>query len=404
MNIKFVLFSLIFCCFAFSALHAQEPVTLEGYVFEEDNRGYISKVKIVVLDSLTNDPIDSLITGRDGKFSIRLKRGKKYVIQASKREFVAAQDVISTFGLKDAKKIFLKFPMERKPGYIFDVTIAEERNDQDVVNAIDSARIEIYNNTTEEEVLVLENYPNPNFQFTFIPGNHYTIMIRRKNYFNKRIEAYVNVEGCILCFDGLGTVEPGVTDVMQHGNAKGTFLANVELQPLILNKTYQIENIYYDYNKWDIRSDAALELNRLIGVLKDNPAISIELGSHTDSRGKDEYNRQLSEKRATAAVQYLVENGIDSDKLQARGYGEVQLVNECRNGVKCSDEKHQENRRTELKITGIEEEDPLDNKTLKEIIVEEKLLDEVMNQEIIKYEGPATNEEENEDGENEGGQ
>lgn len=121
-------------------------------------------------------------------------------------------------------------------------------------------------------------------------------------------------------------------------------------------------------------------------VLKDNPAITVELGSHTDSRGKDRYNMRLSDARAVTAVAYLVENGIEQKRLVSKGYGETVLINSCRNGVECSEEDHQRNRRTELKILGIEKEDPLDKKTLKQIIEEEMLLEEIYNTPEIRIE------------------
>ncbi len=84
--------------------------------------------------------------------------------------------------------------------------------------------------------------------------------------------------------------------------------------------------------------------------MTDNPTIWIELGSHTDSRGKDSYNLTLSQKRAESAVQYIISKGIDKNRITAKGYGETQLVNKCANGINCSDEEHQLNRRTEFKI------------------------------------------------------
>lgn len=117
-----------------------------------------------------------------------------------------------------------------------------------------------------------------------------------------------------------------------------------------LNKAIRIENIYYDFDKWNIRPDAAVELDKLVKILKDNPTIWIELGSHTDSRGKDAYNLNLSQKRAVSAVDYIVSRGIDKRRITARGYGETQLLNRCANGVECSVEEHQLNRRTEFKI------------------------------------------------------
>ncbi|MBB2151403.1 OmpA family protein [Pedobacter gandavensis] len=122
------------------------------------------------------------------------------------------------------------------------------------------------------------------------------------------------------------------------------------LEKIELNKAIRIDNIYYDFDKWNIRPDAAIELDKLVKVLKDNPSIWIELGSHTDSRGKDTYNLNLSQKRAESAIQYIISRGIDQNRLTARGYGETQLVNRCSNGVECSVEEHQENRRTEFKI------------------------------------------------------
>lgn len=124
---------------------------------------------------------------------------------------------------------------------------------------------------------------------------------------------------------------------------------------VILDKIYKevqinISNIYYDYNKANIRPDAALVLDTLVTLLKENPDVKVELGSHTDSRGNDQYNMVLSQKRAEACVNYLVSKGIDKSRLTAKGYGETQLVNNCGNGVPCTEEEHQKNRRTTFKV------------------------------------------------------
>ena len=113
-----------------------------------------------------------------------------------------------------------------------------------------------------------------------------------------------------------------------------------------------IENIYYDYDKANIRHDAAIELDKVVELLVENPGIIIELGSHTDSRGSDAYNLNLSQRRADSAVKYIIDNGIDKDRITAKGYGETRLLNRCSNGVRCSEEEHQLNRRTEFKVTG----------------------------------------------------
>ncbi len=122
------------------------------------------------------------------------------------------------------------------------------------------------------------------------------------------------------------------------------------LEHITIKKAIRIENIYYDFDKADIRPDAAKELDKLVKIMKDNPTLWIELGSHTDSRGDDKYNLKLSQRRADAAVQYLINNGIEKNRLTAIGYGETMLLNKCANGVECTEEQHQLNRRTEFKI------------------------------------------------------
>jgi outer membrane protein OmpA-like peptidoglycan-associated protein/tetratricopeptide (TPR) repeat protein len=117
-----------------------------------------------------------------------------------------------------------------------------------------------------------------------------------------------------------------------------------------LEKAIVLENIYYDLDKWDIRTDAAKELDKLVNLLANNPQIDIELSSHTDSRESQNYNQILSERRAQAAVDYIASKGIDKSRLTAKGYGKTKLVNGCGDGVKCSEAEHQLNRRTEFKI------------------------------------------------------
>jgi outer membrane protein OmpA-like peptidoglycan-associated protein len=134
------------------------------------------------------------------------------------------------------------------------------------------------------------------------------------------------------------------------------FFADFWVEPIVINKPIVLENIYYDFDKWNIRPDAAIELDKLVRILKDNPTIEIEMGSHTDVRGNDQYNLVLSDKRAHAAVQYLISQGIDSSRLTYKGYGEKVLVNQCKNGVQCTEEEHQQNRRTEFKVTKIRQQ------------------------------------------------
>lgn len=130
-----------------------------------------------------------------------------------------------------------------------------------------------------------------------------------------------------------------------------TVEVDIVLDRIFKEQEIVIPNIYYDFNDWAIRPDAADVLDSTIyKLLVDNPNIVIELGSHTDSRGSDKFNLELSQKRAQSVVDYLANKGIAPERLEAKGYGETQLVNECDDGVECTEEEHQRNRRTTFRV------------------------------------------------------
>ena len=107
-----------------------------------------------------------------------------------------------------------------------------------------------------------------------------------------------------------------------------------------------LQPIYFDFDRFNIRPDAEIELAKILAAMREYPQLVIHIESHTDSRGDDLYNEILSEKRAQSTLNWLVDQGIDRDRLSAKGYGETQHINECSNGVKCTEEEHQLNRRS----------------------------------------------------------
>lgn len=120
--------------------------------------------------------------------------------------------------------------------------------------------------------------------------------------------------------------------------------------PLPTGKVFQLNNVYYNYNDATLRPDAKKDLDPLVTLLKTYPEVEIELASHTDSRGKSDFNFQLSQRRAESVVKYLTDRGIAKNRLVANGYGESQLKNQCKDGVACSETEHQVNRRTEVRV------------------------------------------------------
>ncbi len=107
-----------------------------------------------------------------------------------------------------------------------------------------------------------------------------------------------------------------------------------------------LQPIYFDFDKSNIRPDAEIELAKILAAMREYPELIIHIESHTDSRGNDSYNMSLSERRAQSTLKWLVGKGIDKNRLTAKGYGESQLVNQCSNGVSCTAEEHQLNRRS----------------------------------------------------------
>jgi outer membrane protein OmpA-like peptidoglycan-associated protein len=183
---------------------------------------------------------------------------------------------------------------------------------------------------TSGKIKVLKTDSNGRYKTVVSKPEKYTVKAMMPNY----------IADCMPFL--LELLEPGTTKMAPR---------DLLLDKLVINKTFRIDNIYYDFDKYNIREDAKPELDKLVRIMNEN-AISVELGSHTDCRGTTKYNDKLSQKRAESAVKYIISAGIGKDRITAKGYGESQLVNACADGVDCTPEEHQFNRRTEFKVTG----------------------------------------------------
>ena len=191
----------------------------------------------------------------------------------------------------------------------------------------------------KDENLIEETFTDDegNFEFKVYTDENYLLIGEKENYFSTRGE-----------FTTIGKsldktkLKEFITNV--------EFEKNLVLNKIVVDKSIVLDNIYYDLNKADIREDAAIELDKLVLIMIDNPTISIELSSHTDDRATVEYNQNLSQRRAESAVLYIVSKGINKNRMTAKGYGESQLI--ILNAK--TEEEHQINRRTEFKVTSYE--------------------------------------------------
>ncbi len=110
------------------------------------------------------------------------------------------------------------------------------------------------------------------------------------------------------------------------------------------------KKVYFTSNEATLLPEAKRILDEVVNVMENIPNITVELSSHSDSKGSDEYNLTLSKKRAKAAVDYIILQGVSANRITGIGYGETKLVNKCANGVECTEEQHAENRRLEFKV------------------------------------------------------
>jgi outer membrane protein OmpA-like peptidoglycan-associated protein/tetratricopeptide (TPR) repeat protein len=167
----------------------------------------------------------------------------------------------------------------------------------------------------------------------------YKLDISKRGYFNKPP----------VYFNTMGTECKAAIELEE--------LKDFKMEEIVLGKAIKIDNIYFDLAKYNIRKDAAKELDKIVTLLQENPDIIIELSSHTDCRASYQYNMTLSDNRAKASAEYIITKGISRERITGKGYGETKLVNDCACEGKeisrvCTEEEHQANRRTEFKVTG----------------------------------------------------
>jgi outer membrane protein OmpA-like peptidoglycan-associated protein len=196
----------------------------------------------------------------------------------------------------------------------------------------------------DEEGIVMQDFVTGNdgkFLFRVYENENYTLMGETDGYLAKR-EPY-SMRGKSVPLTSLKELETNIT-----------YDTIVVLDKLEKNKIFVLNNIYFDLDKSDIRADAVPEMDKLVQLLKDNPEIKIEMGSHTDSISSNSYNIGLSQRRAESTVSYLIKNGIAPERLVAKGYGEEKPVarNTNPDGTDNPDGR-QRNRRTEFKILEI---------------------------------------------------
>jgi outer membrane protein OmpA-like peptidoglycan-associated protein len=270
-------------------------------------------------------------TNTAGKAQVMASKNASYLISASKKGYSTEQMVVKKGDLRNDIVILLSRPSDC-------ITLSGK----------------VKNNTNGGPIsYALVNFSNEKGEIKSIPSDEmgtFTICVPCGHSY----KAYATKDNAMSNIEIASTKDLNCGDGVEHA------LAPIELKiaasvakDFTINEgnSFQLRNIYYNFNDATIRPDARKDLEALYIIMTKFPDMEIELASHTDSRGSDDYNNDLSQRRASNAVQYLVNRGIAANRIIAKGYGETMLRNRCADGAFCNESEHKRNRRTEVKIT-----------------------------------------------------
>ncbi len=321
----------------FSSDRGKNGIDDDVYSFEIMSKG----IPVHIIDSLTKKNITPaqirIITAK--RIEDTLLNVQPYLLNINEQNLF--QFVCTATGYY-SKSVFKRFTLEDSL-YVIELSknikgcnvqgVATEKGSGKI---LDSVLVKIENLNTNEMEYVNTIGRNGFYKMYSLKSNtRYTITFTKQGYFSKELFFTTNDYNC-----------------KRNADSEFDYIKNVELDAIVIGKAIKIDNIYFDLAKWNIRADAAIELDKIVKMMNDNPEIVIELSSHTDSRASAKYNEQLSDKRAKSSAEYIVNKGISTSRITGKGYGEYMLINKCADGVKCSEKDHQQNRRTEFKVVG----------------------------------------------------
>ncbi len=307
-----------------------EGITLEGIVVDADTDEPICDASVAM--TYLTDIVGENVGKCDGKFEFSVLPGRDYSLEGCADLYDCKTVKTTTKGIKPGGKVFVKIPLKKIPPLDLEVLVIDK-----VTRApIHLSKVVAYNNCDE-------TYANRDSDEE---GKSYYKDIEKDCKFN----VSANAEGYL----------PGDGDVVVNGDANPARLV-IELEkiPDEPSAGIRLRHIYYDFDQSYIRPEAEIDLNKVLDFMNINLGTIVEIGSHTDARATFTYNEGLSERRAKAAVAWLVQRGITRDRLVAVGYGELQITNGCSDNVQCTEDEHQRNRRTEFRVidnvTGIDQ-------------------------------------------------
>jgi outer membrane protein OmpA-like peptidoglycan-associated protein len=309
--------------------------TIKGVA--KDKQGTpLADTKINLYNS-KGEVIETALTGTDGAYSFSVDPDKEFSLTGTKDKYFEGKNTAST--KTDEPVVIADLTLEKDPGLSLYTLIQDAKTKAPLAGV----QMTIIDNLTNTEFINVVT-PASGDALKGITGKKvvenisYNIVLAKQGYFTR-----------VITFNHKIT-KPGIINV--HEFLKGELGDGISLDKEVadLAQMVEINPINFDYDKYNIRKDAATELDKIVTVMNKYPGMVIELGSHTDSRGSDAYNKKLSDRRAKASASYIKKKIADGKRIYGKGYGETKLINRCTNGVKCSDQEHENNRRTEFKV------------------------------------------------------
>ncbi|TNE72391.1 MAG: OmpA family protein [Bacteroidetes bacterium] len=274
----------------------------------------------VYIKNMDRNEIDSLSTGSAGEFDYTLDANNEYRIFTTKEEYILLKEAaVSTNNIFKDTTIHVELLL--KPTTILVHLRVIEKKTRNII---------------PEATVTITDY-NKGWDTTLITNQDGIVSLTVDR--NVVYWAHGAKKGFID------------TDISFNTSNEDGRVIDLELAlpPIKKGERFKLENIFYDLNKSTLRPESKSSLDKLADFIIKND-LKIELSAHTDSRGSNTYNQKLSQARAQSCVDYLISKGVRKDRITAKGYGETMLVNKCKDGVQCSEEEHQENRRTEVRI------------------------------------------------------
>jgi outer membrane protein OmpA-like peptidoglycan-associated protein len=273
-----------------------------------------------------------LTTDSEGRLRNAYKSEQRYLIQVEKTGYYAIQHLVDIQAISDLDGlVFYMQPIVSK------MSVINVQNSDGT--AIENVDVLIRNASTDEQLMGRTNNTGK-LQIGLVDEDIYMITASRNGYVTENVVGKGHeLTNLVLDMEKISSFEAIATDRFAKSETSDGST------PIIV-----LEDIYYDLDDYTIKAEYAYELKLLADLLKRFPDIRVELIAHTDARGSDAYNLDLSVKRAETAKQFLVDLEIDPKRLESKGVGESQLRNHCADNTPCSEEEHKYNRRTEVKV------------------------------------------------------